>query len=402
MFNGFARFGTAFAVIVTLAVGFISVSSHLQNNKQWYPDLIDIKQEGDGIKIQHAYVSSIEMKTEGEIVRSKPEYASCGMTWFGLSLLDYALLAEASYFDPDNSNLNEVVRVMFDPKGEKAENLFDVRVPAPEMRRQGVAQYMDAYSKELNLSVVAIRGTDVGRMSDLVEDVKIFKEPVLLSMLSVIFPTIRIWPDSVAAFVILSLSTSLTMFGLSSSADYYKGVLEYVRSIKEDGRQVVLTGHSLGGGLARIVAAVERLPNVAFSPPGVAQSYYKFVYDEISDFDELRKTGSMLHHQSIAVLPENDPVPTVDTQVGLIQRIGCDASKQAMQNACHMLEGTISDLLHRCGDHRGRFVSSTFTFGLGDIMRQTWKIGVEQRTSIAAGVGMFGILVLLVVLPDRI
>eukprot|EP00520_Triparma_pacifica_P000869 CAMPEP_0118648814 /NCGR_PEP_ID=MMETSP0785-20121206/9366_1 /TAXON_ID=91992 /ORGANISM="Bolidomonas pacifica, Strain CCMP 1866" /LENGTH=978 /DNA_ID=CAMNT_0006541051 /DNA_START=204 /DNA_END=3136 /DNA_ORIENTATION=+ len=383
MFNGFARFGTAFAVIVTLAVGFIAASSHLQQNKQWYPDLIDIKENNEGIVIKHAYVVDLEMKTQGPEVRSKPEYASCGMTWFGLSLLDYAFLAEASYFDPDNSDLDEVVRVLFDPKGEREEKLFEVTVPPPEMRRQGVAQYMDAYSKELNVSVVAIRGTDVGRMSDLVEDVKIFKEPVLLSMLSVLFPTISIWPDSVAAFVIHSLSASLTMFGLSSSADYYKGVLDYVREIKD--RQVVLTGHSLGGGLARIVAAVERLPNVAFSPPGVAQSYYKFVYDEISDFDELRKTGSMLHHMSIAVLPENDPVPTVDTQVGLIQRVGCDSSKQAMQNACHMLEGTISELLHRCGDSRGRFVSSSFKFGLGDIVRQTWKIGVEQRTSIMAG-----------------
>ena len=68
-------------------------------------------------------------------------------------------------------------------------------MPPPEQRRQGVAQYMDAYSKSLNISVIAIRGTDVGRLSDLVEDVKIFKEPVLLSMLSVVFPTIRIWPD---------------------------------------------------------------------------------------------------------------------------------------------------------------------------------------------------------------
>jgi hypothetical protein len=103
------------------------------------------------------------------------------------------------YFDPDNSDLDEVVRLMFDPKNERRSRLFDeVRVPPPEQRRLGVAQYIEAYSKELNVSVIAIRGTDVGRMSDIIEDVKIFKEPVLLSLLSVIFPTIRFWPDNVS------------------------------------------------------------------------------------------------------------------------------------------------------------------------------------------------------------
>jgi len=234
-----------------------------------------------------------------------------------------------------------------------------------------------------------------------VEDVKIFKEPVLVRLLSVIFPTIRIWPDPVSAFVINALSHTLTIFGLEGSANYYKGVLEYVRSVSDD-RQVVLTGHSLGGGLARIVAAIEHLPNVAFSPPGVAQSYYKFVYNEMSSSSELADAARLLHHESIAVLPKNDPVPTVDTQVGLIQRIGCDVSAQAMQNSCHMLEGTISDLLRRCGDDRGRFVDSQFRFGLGDILRQTWDKSLEQKTSVLAGFGMFLIVVLLFVLPDKI
>ena len=96
------------------------------------------------------------------------------MKWFGLSLLDYALLSEAAYFDPDNSDLDEVVQLMFDPKKERKTKLFEVSVPPPEQRRrQGVAQYMEAYSKELNVSVIAIRGTDVGRLSDIVEDVKV-------------------------------------------------------------------------------------------------------------------------------------------------------------------------------------------------------------------------------------
>lgn len=184
-------------MIITLAVGFIAVASFFQNNKQWYPELINIESNEDSgsVSISHAYVAKIKLETRGEKITEMPKYASCDMKFYGLSLLDYALLAEAAYFDSDNSDLDAVVQMMFDPKGESDEKLFDVRVPPPEQRRQGVAQYMDAYSKSLNISVIAIRGTDVGRLSDLVEDVKIFKEPVLLSMLSVVFPTIRIWPD---------------------------------------------------------------------------------------------------------------------------------------------------------------------------------------------------------------
>ena len=74
----------------------------------------------------------------------------------------------------------------------------------------------------------------MGRMSDIVEDVKIFKEPVLLSMLSVVFPTIRIWPDSVSAFVIHALHETLGIFGLGGEAEYYKGVLTCVRMRPSD------------------------------------------------------------------------------------------------------------------------------------------------------------------------
>lgn len=35
------------------------------------------------------------------------------------------------------------------------------------------AQFFEAYSAKLNVSVIAIRGTDVGRISDLIEDIKV-------------------------------------------------------------------------------------------------------------------------------------------------------------------------------------------------------------------------------------
>ena len=90
----------------------------------------------------------------------------------------------------------------------------------------------------------------------------------------------------------------------------------------------------------------------------------------------------------------------VDAQVGLIQRIACGSSRQAAQNSCHMLEGTIATLLKSCGDERGRFFDAKFSFGLHEFARQTWKASKEQRETVGAGIAMAAIAILVLVLPD--
>ncbi|CAN0196501.1 unnamed protein product, partial [Phaeothamnion confervicola] len=117
--------------------------------------------------------------------------------------------------------------------------------------------------------------------------------------------------------------------------DRKEQVVDYVRSIK--GSNIVLTGHSLGGGLARIVAALERTASVCFSPPGIAQSYRKF------RSGPLAVDRDFLHHSSVSVIPEHDFIPMIDTQVGLIQTITCSTSSKVLQNSCHMLEGTLCE-----------------------------------------------------------
>ena len=53
--------------------------------------------------------------------------------------------------------------------------------------------YVELSSEVLGVTVLAIRGTDVGRLHDFMEDIKMFTEPVLFTMLSGVFPTIRLW-----------------------------------------------------------------------------------------------------------------------------------------------------------------------------------------------------------------
>lgn len=73
---------------------------------------------------------------------------------------------------------------------------------------------------------------------------------------------------------------------------------------------MIITGHSLGGGLAKIVGYLASVTNVGFSPPGIALSYKKYKIPGHPVPDRL-----MLHHHSISIVPENDAVPMVDVQV---------------------------------------------------------------------------------------
>jgi hypothetical protein len=208
----------------------------------------------------------------------------------------------------------------------------DLEQEAASLRSRGFTgghpMYLEAYSNQLGVTVIAVRGTDVGRLHDFLEDVKLFAEPVLLSLLSCVFPLMRLWSDTTTSTVIEILHESNNFFGLVGEAEYYQPLVRRVRAIAAGPRnspgndngssshRVILTGHSLGGGLSRIVGALARLPSVSFSPPGIALSHRKYgVLEDVLDADgedrglqvrrRIRGLKS-LHDQSMAVLTESD------------------------------------------------------------------------------------------------
>lgn len=100
--------------------------------------------------------------------------------------------------------------------------------------------------------------------------------------------------------------------------------------------QTYLTGHSLGGGVAEIVAARHSKPSVTFSAPGVILSRRKF-----------NITLDAINSWILNIVPQGDVVPMADVQGIKAQTIQCKYNMLSIQ--CHSLESTLEEISSNCG-----------------------------------------------------
>jgi lipase ATG15 len=101
-----------------------------------------------------------------------------------------------------------------------------------------------------------------------------------------------------------------------------------------------LKGHSLGGGIASIVGARNEIEAVGFSSPGIYLSYRKF---GIKNCANIRRFVTN-------IVPNNDFVPMVDVQTGMLQHIDCEHLQTTMNSImCHGIVHTICELISGCG-----------------------------------------------------
>uniref|UniRef100_K3WLR8 Fungal lipase-type domain-containing protein n=1 Tax=Globisporangium ultimum (strain ATCC 200006 / CBS 805.95 / DAOM BR144) TaxID=431595 RepID=K3WLR8_GLOUD len=348
--------GMGLLLVFIGAISGFSILSDLQKNAHWFPDATSVAFEDRSIHIHHTAVVKLHLGLADSHADAmhldQPKYASCSNRFNGLSLVDLGLLAEAAYFNPLSNDTDQFVATMF------AESFPGVVVRLPELNTKTGSKldFFETYFPSLNTSVISVRGTDIWRFTDFIEDVKMFFEPVVFAILSAIFPTIRIWPDVTFSTLIELYSELIALCGLQHESWYYHELLEYVNSIQD--RDVLLTGHSMGGGIARLVGSIVEKQSITFSPPGFVQSYSKLVHDIGGTTIKVNRAN--LHHLSVAVVPEYDPVTMIDAQAGLIQKISCDTPHLSMQLSCHMLEGTVCNLLEHCGDAQGRISSCKF------------------------------------------
>ena len=104
----------------------------------------------------------------------------------------------------------------------------------------------------------------------------------------------------------------------------------------KDTRNIIFTGHSLGGGLAKYLGLKYHKENVAVSGPGITPLEYKFKKDK--NYYKYFKSNF------IDIIPDNDIVPRIETSGGVRYRVLCEKGFIS----CHQIDRILCQIGATC------------------------------------------------------
>ena len=310
-------------------------------------DLLTVfKPNNSTISVRHA-VSQIDLYPDSlspiaeHTHESFPIYGICNNKLWGLEVVDYGLFSMLSYAGNSETIRKAVSHLFPDPK-------YTVEVIKAKENNQ---QFWTEFNVNNQTTVIAVRGSEYWRISDYLEDLRMWTEPVAKSLLTLVFPTVRAWSPKTTAMVFDAYQEFLAFIGLPDDQEYkYQKLLEYINTREfPSGQNVVLTGHSLGGGIASITGTIARLPTVTFLSPGMYQAASKFFFHSSKSH---RQIVEMVHNQSVSIQVENDFVGKyLDSHAGLVQTITCSVDHLAPLT-CHLIDNSVCNLIRHCRDPR--------------------------------------------------
>jgi len=278
-------------------------------------------------------------------------YPVCSMRWGGaanISIMDLAPLARYAY-DQNDTNHSENLKAGFineergfdfavSLKCEKCEPLKSVRIRTSRFTKNGTHGTEDSSSDAI---VVAVRGTD--SIGDVFADLALYTSITSLQLASFLVPVLDMFPNYWLACL---LSNGLSPYREREERMMF-AIVDHVTNFRKlyPNASIILTGHSLGGGMAAAVSGQTSLPAVVFSAPGAHFTRQRF------------KTNSERQYRNVVnIQPDNDIVSRVDRHSEVLQNIECRTADNVEGGplTCHSISKTVCELWRVCGDPRGR------------------------------------------------
>ena len=262
-----------------------------------------------------------ELKQKIPIQTPSSNYAKspiCYLAHHGISMIQFIILSDIVYADLNSTESKTVLNDFF------AENQIS------RMGQMNLSEYKFgsmAYFNfdESDLTVVVIRGSKEG--IDWALDVQFFLSSALLTVAtplsfftSDLTPTTTDTIKTVLAFPLILLH-DITLFD-----NFYQSLDQYYQNDIPFNSNVIIVGHSLGGGLAKLFGYTKGKSSISVSGPGITL-FQSFIKGNISRINSVMS--------SLDIVPDGDIVPRVEQSAGSEFRTLCNQSVSLCHNAKH-------------------------------------------------------------------
>lgn len=268
--------------------------------------------------------------------------ALCHQRWHHgqLNVFDMALLARAAY--EDNANQRRDCRAISAVKW--LNHVYRFRSNDWEVRsfynHRSSVKFFEFYSQSRNVTVFAIRGDDPNHAPDVLELLDLYAPAATFQTVSVFVPLFFTLPAEKVANLLYYVSFVDRLFPRPEKA--YHEVIEdhIVHQLARNETNLVreniyLVGHSLGGGLTKIVGTLLNRTAISFNGPGLLYSARRFGIKTASVEDNV-----------VNFVMDNDKFSLLDVLGGTIYRMECQSSNVA---TCHELPAVLCKVLTECG-----------------------------------------------------
>ncbi len=216
------------------------------------------------------------------------------------------------------------------------EDDYDIRVGENLIKKQNTVKMIqyDVIHKNKYITILSIKGTSYN--IDIYLDAQLYVSSIFLNLLST-FSILSTKESRSFKLIEYSLNIPYRIFFKYLLIDGYLTELqkEYINNEHKFYSNVVIVGHSLGGGLAKLFGRLMKKQAISLSGPGVNAFHSLWKYEGESENFEI---------SAIDLVPDMDLVPRVEVSGGTVYKIICKAGPRN----CHSKHYSLCEVLIMC------------------------------------------------------
>jgi hypothetical protein len=287
-----------------------------------------------------SYAQTCPGKFPGNKSQEQGRYALCDLVYppSRLNTVDFAALTAVSYMDYQDKV--DALKLFFPHTTAIVDDELSQYSRGNNRAFVGVNFTVFRFVDE-NVTVMAVRGSFTS--IDWLQDLYIMSDTLAIMFGKAVLPLPL--SDSVAASLVAIGGTF--KFGMNQYTNRVEEAIDVIRSTYPHDALFV-TGHSLGGFTANVIAARTSTRSVTMSPIGTGYTYKRYGFDRAAADKFV-----------LSLIPEGDLVPKIDEQLGLLQFFVPPESCTFSNSFCHGIASTFAAFVRNCGDPLGRGVVTT-------------------------------------------